>query len=401
MFMTAELNIRLAVGTDVATWFLFHPKDLTHRSQDPHNWWAEDFAISKEFNAGQLVAVGTGKDGTSNVRFTNRGLTEREQTYAKKSAEFRLRVQQGCLYLDGGLALPHAGSFNPEACYASSDGWITLPNGNYRATVYAIAWFEEPHAMDEDGYSTPQALASYVVDIQPVASLEEIRPPTSVPDLDPIIYEPEAIDSLGDSWSVNEGYVEPLALEYPLLYWHEVIFPDVEQEIDLSALAEPFEIKDWQVVFSDSIEDQAIGTLFSVSGVSGYDEESGSSAQALRGVGKQLVRLKTVFEQGDVWWVEVEPYEPLASSVSQAEIDRLKQQFADYAAQDTQYQNRIEFHSFYAERVASLTKPRELGWYVAHAIALEGSQQQALLSLSDADLIEELNHALETRLSQY
>lgn len=72
----------------------------------------------------------------------------------------------------------------------------------------------------------------------------------------------------------------------------------------------------------------------------------------------------------NVWWVEVEPYEPPSTCVEEARSARLKQLFADYAAKDTSYQSRIKFHRFYAERVASLKKPKELGWFVAQAITL-------------------------------
>ncbi|MBD2038223.1 LON peptidase substrate-binding domain-containing protein [Leptolyngbya sp. FACHB-321] len=408
--MSNELNFELSGGTDVAKWFLFHPEDLAHRWHAPPSWWIEDFAVSKEFAAGSLVAVSTGKDGGFKIRFTNRGLTEREQTYVRKTAAFRLRVLHGRLYLDGGWAVPEVNQINPEECYSSDDAWITLPNGDYRATVYAIAWFEEPGAMDENGYSTPQALTTYVVELQSVASLEEIVPPTSIPDLDPILYTFEDSDLPEAAWLTNEEYTEPLAPVYPLLYWHEVIFPGIEQEFSLEPDA-PFEVVDGQMVISYSIDEQAIGTLFSVSQmpsrnmcylIYSYHMErlQRYDYDYLQGVGTRLVRLNRVFEKEEDLWVEVEPYEPPPVSVDLCAIARLKQLFADYADKNATYQERIQFHHFYAERVASLTNPRELGWFIANAIDFNGDQQQALLTLSDADLIEALTQALERRLSE-
>ena len=404
--MTDELNIKLSVSTGVATWFLFHPDDLAHRRRDPHNWWTEDFAISKELAAGRLIAVRTGKDGNAVVRFTNRGLTEREQTHTTKSAEFRLQVQYDRLYLDGGNYLPSEYQMDPEDCYSSDYGWITLPNGNYRATVHAIAWFQEPDAMDENGYSTPHALTSYVVDIQPVASLEVINPPACAPALDPIIYKYEDSDLSEVDWLTDEDDIEPLASQYPLLHWHEVIFPGVEQTLDLRL--EPFEVINRQVVISYAIEVQAIAILFEVNHMPSLYINyfwygflwGGEQDDSMTGVGKQLIRLNRVFERDEIWWAEVEPYEPPIAPATQGEIDRLKQLFADYAEKDVTYQKRIRFHRFYAERVASLTKARELGWFIAHAIDLSGEQQQALLPLSDAKLVEELTHTLETRLGE-
>jgi hypothetical protein len=59
------------IGTDVAAWLIFHPDDLFHRDDDPINWWAQDFAIRKEFSTGTLVAVSTGGDGGYKIRVTD------------------------------------------------------------------------------------------------------------------------------------------------------------------------------------------------------------------------------------------------------------------------------------------------------------------------------------------
>src|SRR5262245_32468582 len=104
----------LIIGTDVATWFIFHPDDLVHRKDDPINWWDEDFAIRKEFSTGTLVAVSTGGDGWYKIRVTDGSLTERERKYARHAKKFRLRVKHGRLYLDGGDALPSESADKPE-----------------------------------------------------------------------------------------------------------------------------------------------------------------------------------------------------------------------------------------------------------------------------------------------
>ena len=49
----------------------------------------------------------------------------------------------------------------------------------------------------------------------------------------------------------------------------------------------------------------------------------------------------------------------------------------------------------YAQRVASLTQARELGWFLAHAVGLSGDRQQELLTLTDENLIQNLSHILE------
>ena len=323
MAIADEINVRCSVSTEAATWFLFHPEDLAHRCDDPIDWWAEDFAIQKEFAAGRLIAVCTKKDGNTTIRLTNQGLTERERAYAHQSAEFRLLLQHERLYLGGGDVLPSAEQLSIEECDPSGYGWITVANGHYRATVYAIAWFEEPGAMDDNGYSTAQALTAYVVDLQSVTDLSETHTPGSIPVLSSAIYD--------ENLWVDENGIEPLALEYPLLGWHEVIFPGIHQELDANAAKEPFELMDWQIIISPTIEEESIGTLFRASSLPGHWLDSGTTnlpeniQEIIKGEGTQLVRLKRVFEKNGIRWVEVEPYEPPASVVSQEAIAYLKQ----------------------------------------------------------------------------
>ena len=83
------------LGTDVATLFFYHPDDLKHRANNPIDWYSNSFAISKEFEAGRIIAFSTGGDGRFSVRVTDRDLTRREQCYARGTVEFRLRIKMG------------------------------------------------------------------------------------------------------------------------------------------------------------------------------------------------------------------------------------------------------------------------------------------------------------------
>src|SRR5262249_45565191 len=58
----------IALGTDVAGFFLFHPSDLAHRAQAPVGWYSHGFACRKEFEAGRLVAFDAGGDGVYRFR---------------------------------------------------------------------------------------------------------------------------------------------------------------------------------------------------------------------------------------------------------------------------------------------------------------------------------------------
>ena len=378
--ITGGLDKTLSVGTDVAAWFLFHPNNLAHRRADPHNWWAYDFAIFKEFAAGTLVAVSTGKDGNSIVRFTNVGLTERELTYAVCSADFRLQVKHQSLYLDGGYVLPAEECDTIERCDPEGYGWIELPNGNYRVTVHAIAWYDEPGALDENNYSTEPALAAYVVHFQSVADLDSITPPTTLPDLRLYSTSKDVVFSEGEELSIQNT---PLQWsEYPVLQWHEVIFPYSEHRLDITGL-ESFELSNWQIVTVLSLDVPTIGTLVQVTYMEGEYKAMGVE-------GIRLVELKRLFKRNEVFWAEVEPYNPPLVPADLESIEEVKRLFADYAAIKLTNFIHVEYPHFYAEHIASLTEARELGWRVAHALDLISDRQQELLALSEKELIHSL-----------
>jgi hypothetical protein len=386
--ITGGLDKTLSVGTDVAAWFLFHPNDLAHRLVDPQSWCSYDFAIFKEFAAGTLVAVHTGGDGNSTVRFTNVGLTERELTYAVCSADFRLQVKHQSLYLDGGYVLPAEECDEIERCDPEGYGWIELPNGNYRVTVHAIAWYDEPGALDENNYSTESALAAYVVHFQSVADLDSITPPTTLPDLYPLCSTSEdVVFSEGEELSIQNT---PLQWsEYPVLQWHEVIFPYSEHRLDLTGLVEPFELSDGQMVTVLSLDVPRIGTLVQYTYLD-HDTYREGHYKAMGVVAIRLVELKRIFKRNEVFWAEVEPYNPTFVPADLESIEELKRLFADYAAIKLTNSIHVKYPHFYAEHIAFLTEVRELGWRVAHALDLITDRQQELLALSERELIHRL-----------
>ncbi|MEG4630502.1 hypothetical protein QUB56_12920 [Microcoleus sp. AR_TQ3_B6] len=391
--ITGGLDKTLSVGTDVAAWFLFHPHDLAHRRADPQSWWGYDFAIFKEFAAGTLVAVHTGGDGNSTVRFTNVGLTERELTYAVCWADFRLQVKHQSLYLDGGYVLPAEQCDEIERCDPEGYGWIELPNGNYRVTVHAIAWYDEPGALDENNYSTESALAAYVVHFQSVADIDSIAPPTTLPDLYPVCSTSEdVVFSEGEELLIQNT---PLQWsEYPVLQWHEVIFPYSEHRLDLTGLVESFELSDGQMVTVLSLDVPTIGTLVQYTYMDTYRE---GHYQAMGVVAIRLVELKRIFKRNEVFWAEVEPYNPTFVPADLESIEELKRLFADCAAIKLTNSIHVEYPHFYAEHIASLTEARELGWRVAHALDLISDRQQELLALSERELIHRLIYHLSHR----
>ena len=184
--------------------------------------------------------------------------------------------------------------------------------------------------------------------------------------------------------------------EYPVLQWHEVIFPYIEHRLDITGL-EQFELSNGQVVTVLSLDVPRIGTLVQYRYLE-YDTYMEGYYKAIREgyykamgvVAIRLVELKRLFKRNEVFWAEVEPYNPTFVPADLESIEELKRLFADYAAIKLTNSIHVKYPHFYAEHIASLTEARELGWRVAHALDLISDRQQELLALSERELIHRL-----------
>jgi hypothetical protein len=382
------------IGTDVATWFLFHPQDLVHRNKDPLDWWAYDFAFKKEFASGNLIAVDTGADGGFSIRLTDQDLTTRERTYATYSKKFRLQVRHDRLFLDGGYALNADEQTDKPEDFP--DQWIEISNGNYEVTVHVLAWHKEPGTVDQDGNSTKNSLPSYVVVFKPVDNLETIAIPEAIPRIEPDYYSEEYIP-------ITDSSQQPIKREYPALVRPNIFFPSLEANFSITTSEHKqlerlnkFEDSQFSFVISSSLEPQTIATLFRLNAYTGQDYPD--QRFEVFGVNQQLLRIVRSYEKNGMSWAEVKPYDPPSSPAADSTLrDRLKQLFADYAATDTGYQNRIKHHRFYAERVASLTKSIEVAWAVANALDLPLATQRELITLSEKELLQRLIRILDEK----
>lgn len=391
--MVSHLNEVRIVGTDSASWFLFHPADLAHRDKDPINWWAYDFAIRREFIAGTLVGVTTGGDGGFSVRLTDQGLTEREKKYAVKSQSFRLRVRHGRLLIDGGYVLP---SEYGESAAEDSPNWIKVQNRDYRVTVHALAWYEEPGAVDQEGGATKNALTAYVAVFEAGQELKLFDVPASIPQLDPSRPEhtffpnPES-ESVQGSWEQ----------EFAILVRPEVVFPGIPQELSLTREQYSYVNKAlrgemrFAILIANQPKSQGIATLFTIST---YGASVGSREQpgefSMSGHGIHIVRLIRVREENGILWAKVKALRQSTSKVELESVEELKQRFAKFAANNSNYRKQVPHAQFHAERVAALTNPLEVGCAIASVLELPSDTKQQLLSSSETELIERLMRAL-------
>lgn len=403
------LDEKLVVGTEIASWYLFHPDDLAHRLSHPRLWPAHEFAIAKEFAAGNLIAIDTKGDGEFLIRFTDQELTEAEQCHLGASATFRLRVRHDRLLLDGGDLVPSAEMSNWNGLLVSAglideselgpEPWIEIPNGNYQVTVHRFNFQE---GQEDD-------LPDYTVQFQLVKNLNAIDSPPSIPELD---YASESVSYAYDDpswrgWRVSDTIV--LQSEYALLEWSEMFFPGFPtdfipseeqfQQFELIRSHPSFENGDKPIVVGYALAPEAIGTVAWLSCSSlKYDSEAGKHVPHLRGLGTEVVRLVRVFERDNLMWAEVEQYQPSNEPADAAQVEHLKQLFAQYAATSSEIAQLVDYPQFYAERVASVSVARELSWAIAHAIDLTPQVQRDLLIASDRDFVQGLVNLLEQKL---
>ncbi len=403
------LDTTRSVGTDVAAWFLFHPDDLAHRADDPLDWWAHDFAVAREFVAGTLVAVGTGSDGGYTVRFTDGGLSPREETYALAARVFRLRVRYGRLYFDGGDGLPYEGRLDNPEDYP--DCWVAVANGVYQVTVHVLAWDEDPDALAAGGQDSADALPSYVAVFTAVPDLDAIVPPAALPRLErwaptprdaPAAPEPAA-PVAPTRWaraaSALRGRLRrPAAAARYLVFPRDaVVFPETGS-LDLPISADEnaaLSQTGGPVVLVLSPAVGAVGTLFAtMSYGSSFTSDPTGAGYDMSGRGVRRVRLLAVEEWQGARYARVAAYEPPATEVDPARLTEVRRLFARYAEADAGYRRRICHHHFYAERVASLTDARAISWSVAYALDLPPDVQYELLTAADAALIGRLRALL-------
>ncbi len=169
---SAVADKTVAIGTDVASFLIFHPDDLNHRSADPIAWYAYSFAYKKESSAGRLVGFGTGADGGFRIKLTMTPPTASELKFAGARWSYPLNVRHGQVYLDNTDGLPGAEKMENPTDFP--ERWFSLPNGSYRVDVFAI-----------HGYlpGANHTLPDYVVSFSSVADIAGIAVADNLPDL--------------------------------------------------------------------------------------------------------------------------------------------------------------------------------------------------------------------------
>jgi Family of unknown function (DUF6386) len=114
-------------GTSTATLAVFDPACLEHRLDDVADWWSDPTDEVAEINAGNVLFVSTGSDGTYEV-----SIFGTEQPVLANTVHAKLRCVSGHVLVGAGEQVPSEG-VRPSTQYGGT--LLTLAPGAYSVTV--------------------------------------------------------------------------------------------------------------------------------------------------------------------------------------------------------------------------------------------------------------------------
>jgi hypothetical protein len=394
---TAELNETFVLGTDIASFYLYHPADLEHRKSSPMAWTMYGFACRPEFEAGRLVAFDTGGDGGYKMRVTTGGLTKREKDWLAGSWQFRLAVKADRVYFDGGYSLP-------SDDYDESDRlgrWLDVPKGKYRVTVHAIDWSSEPGAVNKEERATASALPSYVVAFEPVKDLAAIEvlsatPPRLECDRE---YKPRRGYDHSDIEKFEDQKAPLKASYFALVEEEQALVPGYHVSQDVSdtvyeafygddALRASEQIE--RVVLLSSKTTPCLGAIAEPAG----GGRSNNGPWQLSFHVRQLVSVVSLAEDKPLPKASVKSLDRAAAEPSAEALAELKRAFAAHATQSAAYRKQIKHPQFEADRVAAMTSPEGITHVLIHHVDMTRAERHELLLLPNAERVGRLSKLL-------
>jgi hypothetical protein len=405
-----KLDRTVIVGTDGASFCLFHPEDLRHREDAPGGWTDEDFACGAEFDAGTFVGWSTGGDGGFRIRVTDGELTPRESASVTASWDFRYRVRHGRVLLDNGDHLPP----NEFDWPIRDDLWFELPDGDYRVTVSGIREDDPPEPEVGREPCEDDTLAEYVIRFQPVRRLEQVKVRCRVVLLVDALYrKPKRAPKVSPASAAYEEDTAPLQRSsFPAVVVEgRVLVPGFDTDVELpqpvyrvfeadraSGLrlhpvdeVTPAGRKKWAgrvgIVALVAEEAPAVATLARLGG-RGYPTDADPYPASLRG--RRLVRVTALERSGPAHRATVEPLVRPEATVAPSDLAALKEAFAAYAGRDAGYRTAVPHPDYEAERVAATDPPSALTNILLHHVQLPEADRRRLLPLSDADRVRAL-----------
>lgn len=396
----ARLDRSLTLSTDTASFFLFEPQTLEHRRTSPMGWESYDFAASREFAAGNLVAFCTGGDGAYRLRITDGALAPLEQQRSNGSWSFRLKVRHGRVLLDNGDHLPCEATADEtdEDLFDLGKQWITLAPGSYQVTVHAISRPFNSAARRPQAQGPHGALPDYVIALRRIEKLESIKSSRMPPMLDrtPGV-RPVEMKSITEFRRYEEDLTAAVPKQAPALIVSDgpVVpgfyarlpvtdeFHDAVEGKTSGGTNAPRRIK--QVVLIDSVKTPTVGVLAVPSGASRREDEP----WRINFAAKRLVKVNRLARGKLSLQGEIAPL-VRRMNASPGQLDALKAEFAVYARKNPAYRAAIDYPDFEAERIAAMTSAPGLINLLIHHVQMPADLRRRLLAISDTERVREL-----------
>lgn len=121
------MHVRLRVSTDTATLCLFDLSRLKHRKTDTADWWSIPSDELAEVNAGNVLFLNVGADGSYDVELTT------EAPLQGIIAEFA--VPSGRFFIGAGEDAT-GGDVEPDTTWGGA--FIDVPPGNYQCGLARV-----------------------------------------------------------------------------------------------------------------------------------------------------------------------------------------------------------------------------------------------------------------------
>lgn len=357
-----QLEHRVTLGTDVASFFLYHPDDFPGNPGRPLECLNNEVAWKKE--AGKVIAFCTGSDGAYTFRLTRGSLTKREQRWRSCSAEFLYTVHHGKVVLDSGF---NTRSFS-----------FDIPNGHYRVTLHALDWWEEPGVKD---MPREEQLPSYVVCFEAVADPSSVNavpwPPRMDSDGEPTPAAPHG--------GRKERRVAPPSDAGEGIFIVEkdvLLFPGTEVSIDVSKRLYDriWEDSDRKVIVAPL---KVVPTWATAASVSSGGNTHGSWSVSL--LGDHLVSVTKTRSDGRDVVAQYAPLKRPASRVKPAAVAKLRAAFERYARSNPRGLHLDSSLEFTLEELEASRAPERFAWWLLAKLPIPKEERFELATVAFAE----------------
>ena len=273
--------------------------------------------------------------------------------------------------------------------FNDEEGWIDISNGDYRAIVTAINWWDEPEYQDNSGLQSD--LPSFVLQLNRVDSIEAVKPPLHLPDM----RDPSSAYAVPDCQEYSDEPIQDGCFYRAFQNSKYILTPGSSQFIRVDISVEEFN-KIWQsaeeydyFLLTGDLSSSKTGVLCMNCGAQGSGNKY---SVALRGY--KVVRVVESILKEDAQWVRVSEIVREASEVPEERARYIKLLFEKYAKLNDWYASHIPYPEYTAERLLSLECAEYLTSELMDLIDMPADVKLSVLEKADSERLTEIERYL-------